>query len=297
MLRQLLTHDVQNPIDRFLILLSTIPVPDADEVAGKAGSEGKTTDVIRLPNHIIEPLPDSNDLDHHPKLRALLLRHAEGPRPAVDVARVFPDGFDASFEEMETVALTQVLDGRVVVDLVEFFDVVDFAVHEGEAVGVGAGGGGGGGGGWDVFVVPEGPDVGEGGWAHALEHVEFGGFAVGGLGGVVVGRSGDAVAGRGTGAVFGDGRKTVDSEGRLVGRHVVDGDVSAFFGGPAERFPDRPGDVALSNGILSRGAGFVDRCECSESLDSWSNQLTEFVGSVVELLGNLSDSGVPVLAE
>jgi len=213
---------------------------------------------------------------------------------------------------VEGVALAQVLARRVVVDLVEFFDVVDRLVHEREAVFVRRGrvvvggvGGGGGGGGRDVFVVPEGPDVGEGWGAHALEHVQFGGFAVDGF--AVFDAVAVAVAvavvvgGCGGGAVFGDCCEAVDLEGWVVGSHSVDGDVGAFFGGLTDSFLDGLNDGAA----LSDGARLLDVFEFSflsvdfskSELSLGSDQVAKLVRVDVEFLSTLDDSRVPVLAE
>ncbi len=244
----------------------------------RRGSKGERTWI----NNVVKPFTNTNNLQHHPKLRTLLLRHAERPASTMNVPRILPHGLDTSLEKVETISLSQVLARCVVVDLVELFDVVDLGGHERETVFIGRGRIGVDSGGGDVFVVPEGPDVGEGGRTHAFEHVELGGFAVDGLG-----------AGCGGDTVFGDGGEAVELESWAVGSHGVDCNVGAFFGGLAESFLDRQGHVAVGDG----GGVSVGVVVCIRGSKLGSDQVAEFLRIEFVLLGNLVDSGIPVLAE
>lgn len=130
-----------------------------------------------------------------PELLALILGHAESPGSAVDVAGIFPDGFDAALEEVDRVLQLEGVHGEIVDGAPEGLEGEDILDDEGDALVVGLG--------VAVLVVVEVPRVLERRRAHATEHGQALVFALG-----------RAFGGGGCGSwVFGDGGEAVDHEG------------------------------------------------------------------------------------
>ena len=82
-------------------------------------------------------LPNAHKDDFPEEILSLSLRDAESPRAAADVAPIFPDGFDAAFEEVDRVFEFESVEGEVVHYLPEELRVGDVVLEEGEAVCVG----------------------------------------------------------------------------------------------------------------------------------------------------------------
>lgn len=142
-----------------------------------------------------ELLSDGEHQQFLPELLALIFRHAESPSPTVDVAGIFPDGLDATLEEVDRVLQLQGVHGEVIDGAPEGLEGEDIADDEGDALIVGLG--------VAVLVVVEVPRVLERGWAHPTEHCQALVFALcGAFGG-----------GRCRGGIFRHGGQAVDHEG------------------------------------------------------------------------------------
>ena len=78
--------------------------------------------LLTLVEHALQLLPDGQQLDPRPDIRANALGHAEGPAPSVDVTPVLPDGLEALLEQVEGLAHLDLIHGGIVVVPPEVLD-------------------------------------------------------------------------------------------------------------------------------------------------------------------------------
>jgi len=127
-------NSLQHPLNPSL--MPSIPIPNLHKHTPVPHPQTHPTNVVLETGNTLffdrrlQGFPDRQHADDFPELGRDGFGDAERPGPAAQVARVFPDGFDAAFEEVDAVAEREEGEVEVVEEGPEGADVGDLGEED-----------------------------------------------------------------------------------------------------------------------------------------------------------------------